>query len=73
MPLTRALSGILGADTLSTGSIALNTGVPITESPSAINIDYCISTGSNAISVGPISINDGVTLVIPDNSTWTIV
>ena len=35
--------------------------------------DYTIPVGKNAVSGGPISINDGVVVEIPDGSVWTIV
>lgn len=43
------------------------------ENDTAIIVGYTISTGKNAMSAGPISINDGVTVTIPDGSTWTVV
>lgn len=38
-----------------------------------ITDDYTITTGKNAVTAGPVTINDGVTVTIPDGSTWTIV
>lgn len=35
--------------------------------------DYTITAGKNAMSAGPIEINDGATVTIPDGSFWTIV
>lgn len=35
--------------------------------------DYTITTGKNAMSAGPITINSGVTVTIPSGSTWSIV
>ena len=34
---------------------------------------YTIPTGQNAGTFGPITINDGVTVTVPDGSEWTIV
>ena len=48
-------------------------GVSIIENAQAINSSYCISTGSNAMSSGPITIADGVIVVVPDGSVWTVV
>lgn len=41
----------------------------------SINIatSYTITTGRNAMSAGPITINSGVTVTVPSGSTWTIV
>ena len=35
--------------------------------------DYTIPAGKNAMTAGPIQINDGVTVTGPDGSTWTVV
>lgn len=43
------------------------------ENDQVMTTNYTISTGKNAMSAGPISINSGVTLTIPDGSVWTIV
>lgn len=37
-----------------------------------VTADYTITTGRNASSTGPISINDGVTVTIPEDSVWVI-
>jgi hypothetical protein len=38
-----------------------------------VTADYTIPTGKNASSAGPITIDTGVTVTVPDNSTWVIV
>ena len=43
------------------------------ENDITVNADYEITTGKNAMSGGPITINSGVTVSIPSGSTWTIV
>jgi hypothetical protein len=73
MPLTKPQAGILGADTLSTDSVSLNTGVPIIENPRIISSNYSITTGSNAMSIGTIRISTGTTISVPVGSTWTII
>lgn len=42
------------------------------ENNNIISSNYTISTGKNAVSVGPITINNGVTITIPNNSRWVI-
>lgn len=42
------------------------------ENAQIITANYTITTGNNAMSAGPITIADGVDVVIPDGSTWTI-
>lgn len=38
-----------------------------------ITTSYSIPSGSNALTAGPVTIADGVTITIPDGSTWTVV
>jgi hypothetical protein len=37
-----------------------------------VNVDYTIPTGFNASTVGPITIAEGITVTVPDNSNWVI-
>lgn len=43
------------------------------ENSANIANSYTITTGRNAMSAGPITINSGVTVTVPSGSTWTIV
>ena len=43
------------------------------ENDTNVTTNYTITTGKNAMTAGPIEINDGVTVTIPDGSVWTIV
>ena len=43
------------------------------ENDTTITASYTITTGKNAMTAGPITINDGVVVTIPDGSTWTVV
>ena len=43
------------------------------ENATTVTTNYTITTGKNAMSAGPIEITDGVTVTIPDGSTWSIV
>lgn len=38
-----------------------------------VSANYTIPSGSNAVSAGPITIADGVTVTIPSGSVWAIV
>ena len=38
-----------------------------------VTSDYTISTGFNAGTFGPITLNNGVTVTIPANSVWSVV
>lgn len=43
------------------------------ENDQTVTVSYTITTGKNAMSAGPITINTGVTVTVPTNSTWVIV
>jgi hypothetical protein len=38
-----------------------------------VTVDYTIPTGKNASSAGPITIDTGITVTVPTDSTWVIV
>jgi hypothetical protein len=64
-----------GFDGTSWGSIGggASAGGAIYEVSQIISEDYTITAGTNGLSAGPITIDDGVTVTIPSGSTWTIV
>lgn len=43
------------------------------ENGQTVTQNYTLSTGKNAGSFGPISINSGVTVTVPSGQTWTVV
>ena len=43
------------------------------ENDQAVTTDYTITTGKNAMSAGPITVNQGITVTIPTGSSWNIV
>lgn len=43
------------------------------ENSQTVTTDYTLSTGKNAVSAGPITINSGVTVTIPTDANWSIV
>ena len=43
------------------------------ENDQTVTDDYTLSTGKNAVSAGPITVNSGVTVTVPSGQTWTIV
>ena len=43
------------------------------ENNTTISASYSITAGKNAGTFGPVTIADGVTVTVPDGSTWTIV
>ena len=43
------------------------------ENSQTVTTDYTITSGKNAMSAGPITINNGVSVTVPSGSTYTIV
>lgn len=37
-----------------------------------ISSSYTVPSGKNAMSAGPVTVADGVTIDVPDGSTWTV-
>ena len=45
----------------------------LVENSATIFESYTITSGNNAISAGPISVNSGVVVTVPSGSVWTII
>jgi len=58
-------------DTLDTD--ANSTTKALYEHSNVISANYSITSGNNAMSSGPITINDGISVTVPTGSVWTIV
>ena len=43
------------------------------ENGQTVTTNYTLSSGKNAVSAGPITIDSGVTVTIPSGATWVIV
>ena len=43
------------------------------ENDTNVSSSYSITSGKNAMSAGPITINNGVTVTVPSGSVWTVV
>lgn len=43
------------------------------ENDQTVTSDYTITSGKNAISAGPVTVNTGVVVTIPSGSVWTVV
>ena len=72
MALTTVQAGLIGNSQAGSQG-ASNSGVPIYENSSTVSVNYCITTGSNAMSAGPIVFTNNATVTIPNNSVWTII
>jgi hypothetical protein len=43
------------------------------ENDTVVTTDYTVTTAKNAMTAGPITINNGVTVTVPTGSSWTVV
>lgn len=43
------------------------------ENDQTVTTNYTITTNKNAMSAGPITVNNGITVTVPNGSSWTIV
>jgi hypothetical protein len=43
------------------------------ENDTNVTVDYTITSGKNAMTAGPVTINTGVSVTVPTGSTWIIV
>lgn len=73
MALTTVPAGLVGVGNSTPDNQAFTPETPIYENLQTITANYAITTGSNAMSAGPITIADGVTVTVPDGCTWTVV
>ena len=45
---------------------------PVLETPHTISEDYTITTGNNAASISNVSVDNGVTVTVPNGSVWRV-
>ena len=69
MALTKVASSMVGSGT----GPAFAPSVPIFENTQTVTTSYTITSGSSALSAGPVTLNSGVTVTIPSGSRWVIV
>lgn len=43
------------------------------QNDTTMSTDYTITSGKNAGTFGPVTINSGVTLTVPSGSTWSVI
>jgi hypothetical protein len=70
---TSATSATNATNATYTAGGTSGSGGAIYENPNTIASNYTITTNSNAMSAGPITVNTGVTVTVPTGSTWVIV
>jgi hypothetical protein len=73
MPITTVQAAMAGIVSTASDNVAFTSETVIYENFQTVRSNYTITTGSNAMSAGPITIADGVVVTIPDGSEWSIV
>ena len=53
-------------------SVTIN-GIGFVENSITLDTDYTLANNRNAMTAGPITVADGVTITIGDGSTWSVV
>ena len=75
--LTGALPAISGANLTNLPPSApvggASTNTVFFENDKAVGVGYSITSGKNAMSAGPVSINAGIAVTVPSGCAWTIV
>ena len=72
MPIQTIPANMIGS-TLPASLVSMNPGVPIIEQPTTLSSNYCITTGTNAITKSPFKIANNVVLTVPNGSTWVVI
>ena len=63
----------VGSPVTPSGAVGGSANKVFFENDQTVTSDYTITSGKNAISAGPITVNTGVVVTIPSGSTWTVV
>ena len=61
--------GAIGGGAGATGG---STDEVFMENDQTVTTDYTLGTNKNAVSVGNLTVNNGVTITIPSNATWVV-
>ena len=61
-----------GSGTLSWATVSGGAAGPVAESYQTISSNYSVTAGSNAFSVGPVSVATGVAVTVPTGQIWLI-
>ena len=53
-------------------SVTIN-GIGFVENSITLDTDYALADNRNAMTAGPVTVSDGITITVGDGSTWTVV
>lgn len=70
---TQTLQAVTGVIPVSSSGVAVVTSAQMYENTQTISTSYTITSGSSAMSAGPITLSSGVTVTLPAGSRWVIV
>ena len=72
---TKKYEGHDGSSWVSVGGGATGTGsdAVFIENDTVVTASYVITSGKNAGTFGPVTINNGISVTVPDGSVWTVV
>lgn len=70
---TQTLQAITGTIPVTSNGVALVTGAPVYENTQTVSANYTVTSGSSAMSAGPVTLGSGVTVTIPSGSRWVII
>jgi hypothetical protein len=56
-----------------TGTAFPNTSPPIYVISNTITANYTFASGTNGMSVGPMTVNSGVTVTVPAGQRWVVI
>ena len=70
MSLTRVQGGLWGSG--GSSNTAIQTGAVMMENANTVYNSYTLTTGFNAMSVGPITILTGKAITVPTGQKWTV-
>lgn len=65
--------GNITGDVITSGQFRIDGGQPFWENKPNITSDYTITSGYNAMSCGPITVDSGVTVTVGSGQVWTVV
>ena len=55
------------------GSGGLIAASPFFENSQTISANYTLTVGNNAMTAGPVTVNNGIVVEVPNNCTWTVI
>ena len=71
--LTAGSYGSIGFGAITSSDTVTLTTVPFFRNTTTIASNYTVTTTYNEMSIGPITINSGITVTVNSGATWTVV